>query len=248
MKNNNKQKRNRLLSGKSYYSALTICLAMVGLACFSSYKETEKKVMDEISSAADNSASPAVTNAPFEKDAVDAVKEKKGVKKETLPPKAVTEPAVTDAKEVHSESAEKKEVSRQFIIPLNGQIIQEYSGDELVKNQTTGAWQTHNGIDISGSQGDEVMAMADGTVTDILEDPLWGVVVVIDHGSGITARYCGLNKGLNITRDDKVSVREVIGALGDTADIESSMETHLHLEVTRNGDFADPLDIINNKG
>lgn len=248
MKNFDKRKKTGMFSRKGYYSALTICLAMVGVACFGSYKQTEKKVTDELSSVAEKTADPVVTKSAFGKEAVDAAKEKKGVKKETLPPLVTTAPVVTEKEEVHSEPSEKKEVSRKFVIPLNGQIIQDFSGDELVKNQTTGAWQTHNGTDIAGNQGDEVKAMSDGTVTDILEDPLWGVVVVIDHGNGITARYCGLNKGLSVSKDDKVSAQDVIGALGNTADIESSMETHLHLEVLRNGDFTDPLDVINNKG
>ena len=149
--------------------------------------------------------------------------------------------------EVHSEPRIEESPARKYSIPVNGQIIQEFSGDELIKNQTTGAWQTHNGMDIAANPGDEVRAMYEGTVTDVLEDPLWGVTVVIDHGEGISARYCGLNKGLNVTKDDKVSSQDVIGAVGDTMDIESSMEPHLHFEVLKNGKYINPLDFINGK-
>lgn len=232
---------------KSYYSALAICLAMVGLGCFCSYRQTADKLNEELSSVTDEYKKPVVTAVlPENKDVVDAAKNKHGVKKETTAP-VVTEPPVSETTQVHSETeAQTKAEVRKYTIPVNGEILQEFSGEELVKNNTTGAWQTHNGTDIAAAQGDEVRAMASGTVTDVYDDPLWGTVVEIDHGEGIKARYCGLNKGLNVEKGNSVSAREVIGAVGGTADVESSMESHLHLEVTRNDRFVDPIDVINN--
>lgn len=239
-------KKSQLFSRKSYYSALAICLAMVGLACFSSYKQTSDKLVDELSSVTERKPIPSVTRSPYE-PAVDAAKNKEGVKKGTTA-KETTMPPVTEKEVVHSTAKiETAQEIKKFSIPISGEIIQEFSGDELVKNQTTGAWQTHNGTDISGAAGDEVRAMASGTVTDVLEDPLWGVVVVIDHNDGIVARYCGLNKGLNVEKGNSVSAQDVIGALGNTADIESSLETHLHLEILKNGKYVNPIDVINNR-
>lgn len=248
MKNFSKPKRQRKFTGKSYYTALAVCTLMIGAACFGSYKQTEDKVAEELSSVVENQKTPALTEKAEEKKAVDVAGVRKGIKKDSGS-EAQTKPAVTEKDEVHSEPyiAEEKAPVRKYSIPLNGQIIQEFSGDELIKNQTTGAWQTHNGMDIAASPGDEVKAMYDGTVTDVTEDPLWGVTVVIDHGEGITARYCGLNKGLTVTKDDKVSAQDVIGALGDTMDIESAMESHLHFEILKNGDYVDPLEFINTR-
>ena len=57
----------------------------------------------------------------------------------------------------------------------------------------------------------------------------------------------GLNKGLNVEKGNSVSAQDVIGALGNTADIESSLETHLHLEILKNGKYVNPIDVINNR-
>lgn len=245
----NRSKKSNLFSKKSYYGVLVICIVMVGVACFCSYRQTSARLSKELSSVSELNSRPAVTPSPYENEAAAAAKNKEGVKKPTDKPK-VTEPKVTEEKtDVHSKEKDTASVEvKKFAIPLSGSIIQDFSGNELVKNQTTGAWQTHNGVDISGAAGDEVRTMTDGTVSDVLDDPLWGVVVVIDHGNGITGRYCGLNKGLTVEKGSKVSAQDVIGAVGNTADIESGMETHLHFEVIKNGDYVNPVDVINNKG
>ncbi|MBP1564168.1 MAG: M23 family metallopeptidase [Oscillospiraceae bacterium] len=243
----NKIKKSQLFTKKSYYGALAICLVMVGVACFYSYNKTTNDLTKRMEYVAEK----PVTTAQDEAIGVDEKKD--GVKKEkTVTTVTVTEKtAKTEAKTEISypkQAIAETSTYRSFSIPINGEIIQDFSGEELVKNQTTGAWQTHNGIDISGNIGDEVKAMAEGTVLDVFEDHLWGVVVVIDHGDGMTARYCGLNKGVTVEKDAHVSKDEVIGALGNTADIESSMEVHLHFEIIRNDMYLNPIDIINNQG
>ncbi len=246
----NKLKESQLFTKKGYYGALAICLAMVGIGCFGSYKKTTNELHEQLKSVTDK---PITT---LHDETVDVIEKKKGIKKETpvttVPEttQATTQPITTtsdDSAAGHPYTEVQVSNIRRFVIPVNGEIIQDFSEGELVKNQTTGAWQTHNGIDISGNIGDEVRAMTDGTVTDVIEDPLWGVVVTIDHGDGITARYCGLNKGVTVEKNSHVSAQDVIGAIGATADIESSMETHLHLEVIKNDKYLNPIDVINNK-
>lgn len=232
----NRTKSSRIFSRRLYYTALVICLAMVGLACYFSYTQTAHDLTEQINSIDDssnNSSDSADRGA-----AVDVAKKKNDIKKETT----VAETAGPE------EKPEAKAGKKLFCIPVNGEIMQEYSGSELVKNITTGTWQTHNGVDIAGNTGDEVRAMTNGTVTDVYDDALWGVVVVIDHGNGITGRYCNLNKGVTVEAGKDVQANDVIGAIGDTADIESSMESHLHFEVLKSENYVNPIDVINNMG
>ncbi|MDE5754702.1 MAG: M23 family metallopeptidase [Oscillospiraceae bacterium] len=128
--------------------------------------------------------------------------------------------------------------------PLDGEILESFSNGELVKSATTGVWQSHNGIDIAGTLGDAVCAMNAGIVENIENHPLWGVTITIDHQNGIYSRYCNLNTGITVNAGDKVEAGTVIGALGDTADIESAMETHLHFEVLRGEVYLDPIAYI----
>ncbi|MDE6087085.1 MAG: peptidoglycan DD-metalloendopeptidase family protein [Oscillospiraceae bacterium] len=128
--------------------------------------------------------------------------------------------------------------------PLDGEIIETFSNGELVKSATTGVWQSHNGIDIAGTLGDAVCAMNSGIVKNIENNALWGVTITIDHQNGIYSRYCNLNTGVTVNAGDHVEAGTIIGAVGDTADIESAMDTHLHFEVLRGEIYLDPVAYI----
>jgi len=126
--------------------------------------------------------------------------------------------------------------------PLN--IIGEFSGQELVKNITTGSWQTHNGTDYKAEIGDDVYSVTDGNITEVNNDPLWGTIVVIQAENGDLYRYCNLSKELSVQKGTGISAGDVIGSVGDTADIESAIEPHLHIEVIRGGKYENPADFI----
>ena len=113
-----------------------------------------------------------------------------------------------------------------------------------MKNETTGSWQTHNGTDIAAEMGTEVYAVSGGEIVSVTNDPLWGVTVVLDHHNGFTTKYCSLGADLPVQQGDKVDSGDVIGNIGGTADIESSAPSHLHIEMTHNGKFIDPLTAI----
>ena len=73
---------------------------------------------------------------------------------------------------------------------------------------------------------------------------MWGYTVTIDHGNGIITKYCNLNSGVTVQVGQQVSSGEEIGAVGETADIETAEKSHLHFEVYKNGSFADPLSLM----
>ena len=130
------------------------------------------------------------------------------------------------------------------VMPVNGEILAPYSGGELVKSETTGVWKTHDGIDIKAERGTAVKSMNKGEVTQVREDPLWGYTVIIDHGSGIMGYYYGLSSAVAVKEGDMVQSGQTIGAVGDTAEIEAAMPSHLHFALKRNGSWIDPIDYI----
>ena len=132
----------------------------------------------------------------------------------------------------------------QFCKPVDGGVIQPFSGGALVKSLTTGVWQTHNGVDLAAALGDPVKAAAAGTVSQVAEDALWGITVTIDHKNGYLTRYCNLGAGLSVSEGDTVEAGTVIGAVGQTADAESVGDTHLHFEVLKNGNYMDPASLF----
>jgi len=129
-----------------------------------------------------------------------------------------------------------------YVMPMRGQITKPFSGDELVWNATMRDWRTHNGVDIEGTRGDNVYASADGVITEISDDPLWGTTVVISHPDGNETIYSGLSGNLPISQGDTVTMRQVIGRLeGVPAEITSGI--HLHYAMRRDGVWIDPLEV-----
>lgn len=130
-------------------------------------------------------------------------------------------------------------ISVEFAFPLGNSISKEYSKDELVKNNTTGDWRIHKGVDIKGASGDRINAICDGTVTNLSHNALWGTVVTIDHDNGFVAKYYGLRKDSTVQPGDVIKINEKIGLL-DEIPIESADGIHLHLEIYKDGVAVSP--------
>ena len=129
-----------------------------------------------------------------------------------------------------------------FALPLKGDIIRKFDMTQLIYSKTFGDMRVHNGIDIKAKDGETVQAAADGTVKEIREDPLWGNMIVIDHGGSILSYYCGLND-VTVKVGDSVKLSKIIGTVGECA-AECLDETHLHFSMTQNGEYVSPLKIM----
>lgn len=131
-----------------------------------------------------------------------------------------------------------------YCLPFGNQIIKDYSNMNPVYSKTLGDWRTHNGIDFSGEAGGAVVAISYGEVISIYEDTLFGTCVLIDHGNGVTAKYCGLNKEtLNVKEHSSVNSEDIIGYLGEIP-CEKQEGAHLHFEITHNGELVEPLELM----
>jgi murein DD-endopeptidase MepM/ murein hydrolase activator NlpD len=137
-----------------------------------------------------------------------------------------------------------KPYSDYYCLPFGNQIIKDYSNMNPVYSKTLGDWRTHNGIDFSGEAGSAVVAISYGEVISIYEDTLFGTCVLIDHGNGVTAKYCGLNKDtLNVKEHSSVNSEDIIGYLGEVP-CEKQEGAHLHFEITHNGEIVEPLELM----
>ncbi|MBE6815783.1 MAG: M23 family metallopeptidase [Ruminococcaceae bacterium] len=157
---------------------------------------------------------------------------------------------IPDTREVTEENKEtekdkyNKPYSDYYCLPFGNQIIKDYSNMNPVYSKTLGDWRTHNGIDFSGEAGGAVVAISYGEVISIYEDTLFGTCVLIDHGNGVTAKYCGLNKDtLNVKEHSSVNSEDIIGYLGEIP-CEKQEGAHLHFEITHNGELVEPLELM----
>ena len=95
----------------------------------------------------------------------------------------------------------------------------------------------------SAPVGTEVKVPLSGTVKEIIEDDLWGITIIIDHGNGLESKYSNLGTKEMVKVGIGVNVGDFISVVGDTAKIEMKMEPHLHYEVSKNGKNIDPRSI-----
>ena len=84
--------------------------------------------------------------------------------------------------------------------------------------------------------GTQVMAVADGTVTAVHEDDLYGTMVEIDHGNQVITRYAHASKVL-VRRGDLVRRGQKCAEVGTTG---RSTGPHLHFAVWVQGVLQDP--------
>lgn len=139
-----------------------------------------------------------------------------------------------------SKSAAKAE-QHSFIMPVSGNISQEFAKDKLVYSKTLEEWRVHPGLDIAADRGTPVKAAADGVICDVRNDAYFGISVVIDHGDGLKSLYRNLASDETVAVNQKVKQGEVIGSIGNTAMDESSEQPHLHFEVLNNDVTVDPM-------
>lgn len=230
---------------KGFYAALGISAIMIGSACYFAYNQGEK-LTEEFTAQKSTSESDAAVDRKIENIPKTTVSEYKPVTQTTARTFAETAPMAETAPPIITTAVVEIIEEDDYEQPVDAEIEQEtlyvgaskmenvmspladmdnilamFSGSELVKSITTGSWQTHNGIDIAAEVGSEVYAISNGEITEINNDPVWGVTVLLDHHNGYVTRYCGLSDGLEVQLGDMMVSGDLIGTVGNTADIES---------------------------
>jgi murein DD-endopeptidase MepM/ murein hydrolase activator NlpD len=110
------------------------------------------------------------------------------------------------------------------------------SGYGIRQSPITGNAHLHKGIDMAAPAGTEVFAVAEGIVTEIGEDSVYGKYIVIKHGEKWASLYGHLQK-VEIRLKSTVRSSTLIGRVGSTG---LSTGPHLHFELRENGKAQDP--------
>jgi murein DD-endopeptidase MepM/ murein hydrolase activator NlpD len=104
------------------------------------------------------------------------------------------------------------------------------------RNPVTGAVRLHQGLDLAAPEGTGVYAAGGGIVTEIGEDPVYGIYIIIKHGENWASLYGHLQKAETTLRSP-VQSGTLIGRVGSTG---QSTGPHLHFELRQNGRAQDP--------
>lgn len=132
-----------------------------------------------------------------------------------------------------------------YTLPLqNYTVLKDYSDSELMYNATLKRWESHKAIDLSASEGANVVSVADGKVTQVYNNYLDGTVVVIEHANNMKSLYSSLNSAVKVKVGDEIKKGDVIGQVSTTANGEHTDGSHLHFEFYRDGVKVNPNDYI----
>ena len=121
--------------------------------------------------------------------------------------------------------------------PVTGHIT---SGFGYRTDPFSGRQAFHYGIDIQNAFDSDICATAYGTVIKAEWYSGYGNFVSIDHGNGIITNYGHLSS-FKCKEGDIVSAGDAIGTMGKTG---QATGTHLHYEVSVDGQRVNPIDYI----
>ena len=247
-------------TGKGFYIALAFCLVGAGVASWIAVDKTLESLTDQQSVPVEDSQSSSQSRQEWSfasqesgdgktvgknQDGVDA---QSGASSSSSggSSSASSSSSSSQQQSEPSDSSEQQTLFSQsapsaYVLPIDGEVFNGYSNGELVKNETLKEWRTHDGIDIKAEQGAQVVAVADGTVSKVYKDQMWGTVVEITHGGKIVSYYYGLDENVLVKEGDKVEIQTPIGTLGNTNLAENSMDSHLHFGMKQDGKWVDPM-------
>lgn len=118
--------------------------------------------------------------------------------------------------------------------PLRNGWVSSFYGHRVDPFTGKKAW--HNGVDIAGREGSEVMAVASGVVSMATDTGSYGKVIEIKHGNDLATRYAH-NKESLVRVGDLVKKGDAIALVGSTG---RSTGPHVHLEVRKKDKSVDP--------
>ena len=124
------------------------------------------------------------------------------------------------------------------IQPLDNKNLSRIaSGWGKRKHPIHGIWKFHYGMDFSAPEGTRINATGDGKVITVKSRRTgYGNYIIIDHGYGYETLYAHMEK-FNVKKGQRVKRGQQIGTVGNTG---TSVASHLHYEVRKNGKKVDP--------
>ena len=158
------------------------------------------------------------------------------------------EGVIEDYENANNEGEKDQEKSKSLDLktiksPLAGEVIREFTLEDLVYFEAIGEWRVHNGVDIKPKDTLMIESAFAGTVESVSSSELTGTEVVIDHGNNVKTLYNNLVSA-SVKVGDQVQQGQTIGNVGKTVSIESSDGAHLHFELIVDGKNVDPMDYI----
>jgi murein DD-endopeptidase len=115
-------------------------------------------------------------------------------------------------------------------------FIEKNKKKERLKDQE----KIHYGLDLRGTEGSPVYAMAAGKIGLAELTYYEGNMIILNHGDGVFTYYMHMSK-LLVKAGDFVNPHQQIGEVGSTG---ASTGSHLHVSLYIHGKHADPMSLL----
>lgn len=223
-------KKNEAIKNKGFYIAVCCCVSVIAIIGYVSWftSRTQIKSQNDFSYKEDLSDISEVATVPAEKEVIAPERKIVPVKDKPFP---ASKNVITD------------DTTPEFIKPIDGEVIGEFSGEILIFSEKLSDWRTHDGIDIRAKEGENVLSSADGVIEKIYSGSM-GNSIVIDHSNGYKTVYSNLADFEDDPTGQSVKKGDKIGKTGNSAISDLSNEGHLHFEILKDELPVNPMDFI----
>jgi murein DD-endopeptidase MepM/ murein hydrolase activator NlpD len=225
---------NKRRFGAGFYIVVACCLILIGGASWFALSNLENQdrtpvpktnsgsseYMDNISSYTESKTEEPIISSPTESTAQEVE----------------SEPYSSNAEVI---AEEEKTVQNNFTMPVEGEILKDFSDSILQYSATFGDMRFHKGIDIACKYGTQIFSCADGKVTDIENSTDYGTTVTIKHSNGIIVKYSAI-KDVTVKTDSEVKMGDVLG-ISASIPCECNDNSHIHIEAYKDGKQVSPL-------
>ena len=250
-----RERRPRSRSYKFLYvtGAIAILLAIMIVALYSIYNKklndlsksmlSTEQIIGLVPNNEEDTTNPIeTTGSIISKTIEEAQNELKNQTEENIVENQENTTKLTVEEETEATVEKKEEVKKElvFAYPVEGEILREFSMDELIYSETLDEWTVHQGLDIKAERTTVVKAAEAGTVVAIKNDPRYGLTVIIEHEDGYKTIYSNLLTTEFVVEDEKVEKGQSIGTVGNSAVFEIADEPHLHFEMLKYNEYVDP--------
>lgn len=237
-----RKKRKTKITKGGLYIALCGCAVVMATFGYVGKKASEIKDLEIEDLDVEEIAYSISDEDLFENDYSDVVKKETPKKEEAIKKE---EPKQEEIKNESTVSVSGKQEVEEFVLtmPVDGNVILEFSNGELLFNEKLSDWRAHNGIDISCEENSAIFASGDGVIKKIYENEM-GKSVVIDHKNGYETVYSSLSDDIAVREGQEIKTGELIAKAGKSAYGDFSDSVHLHFELLSDGKHINPVDFI----
>lgn len=167
---------------------------------------------------------------------------KSEVKEAEKTPKPTKKAVETNTRPVQNALSFDQEAG--LLWPVKGDVIMEYSADQVVYFKTLAQYRTNPALIIGAEEGTDVKASADGVVKQVTTSEETGRTVTVSIGDDFTVTY-GQLKDVAVGKGDSVSAGQVLGKIAKPTKYYSEEGANLYFQVKEKNKTVNPMLLLN---